>query len=113
MKRDIELIRKILREVEKKQEPKGWINPEVDGYSEVEVSYHIKLLAEAGYLEAEDLSTKNSFEWVAKGLTPEGHHFLEGMENATLWSKMKKHFGSGIKTVSLELIKIYLTRDTQ
>lgn len=48
MKRDIELIRKILLEVEKDNSPTSWITIVIENYPEDQISYHVKLLTEAG-----------------------------------------------------------------
>jgi len=112
MKRDIELVRKILLEIESKDEPDGWIFPELEGYSEEEVNYHIKIMAEAGLIEARDLSTMNTFEWAAINLTWEGHEFLDASRNDTIWKKSKSIIKDKLGSVSFEVLKSLLIKTT-
>lgn len=108
MQRDIDLIREILLEVEKKDAPTGWIDIEIDDYSKEQVSYHVKLLAEAGYLEAKDLTTKYEFDWKPVNLTWEGHDFLDAARDNTIWNKAKKNLGNKIVSTSFEVLKSLL-----
>jgi len=55
MKRDMDLARQILFEIEKL--PHGYdviFQPEIEGHSFEAVSYHIMLLTQAGYIEGEE-----------------------------------------------------------
>lgn len=108
MKRDIDLIRKILLEVEKKDSPTGWATIHFDGYSSEEVSYHVRLLAEAGYLEAINLTSKSRFDWHPVNLTWSGHEFLDAARDSTLWNKAKKHLVSKVPSVSFDVLKTLL-----
>ena len=108
MQRDIDLIRKILLEVEKKDTPTGWIDIEIDGYSKEQIAYHVKLLSEAGYLEAKDLTTKDGFDWKPVSLTWLGHDFLDAARDNTIWNKAKKNLGSKIVSTSFEVLKSLL-----
>ena len=89
MKRDMDLVRKILLEVEGVSFEGGWIDLQIEGYSENEVSYHVLLLAEAGLIEAIDLSTNTSFAWAPKRLTWNGHEFIEASRDENRWEKAK------------------------
>ena len=54
MKRDMDVIRSVLQKVESCEDPCGLEHmPEIDGYSQAQVSYHTKLLHDAGLVEAE------------------------------------------------------------
>lgn len=52
MKRDMDLIRAILIEVEKLPFDAGFHDISVSGYSEEEIAYHVRLAHEAGLIEA-------------------------------------------------------------
>lgn len=67
MKRDMALVRQILLKTEQNTEVSGWIDLDIEGYSPEEISYHVKLLAEAELIEAQDLTTMEEFEWKPKG----------------------------------------------
>ena len=108
MQRDIELIREILHEVEKNDSPTGWMNIQLHTYSKDQISYHVKLLAEAGYLEAIDLSTKDEFDWKPVSLKWPGHDFLDAARDDTIWIKAKKRLGNKLTSVSFEVLKSLL-----
>ena len=48
MKRDIDLIREILRAVEACEDSYGINSPIIEGYSEAQIAYHLRLLVENG-----------------------------------------------------------------
>lgn len=41
MKRDMDLAREILFEIEKYSEPNGTVDISIEGHSDIEISYHI------------------------------------------------------------------------
>ncbi|TVQ90226.1 MAG: DUF2513 domain-containing protein [Bacteroidetes bacterium] len=110
MKRDIDLVRKILLEIEKKEDPTGWLIPEIEGYSEDEIIYHIKVLAEADFLDAKNLGGKGGFEWAAINLTWEGHEFLDAARNDTIWKKAKDIITGKMGTASFDVLKRLLIK---
>jgi hypothetical protein len=106
MKRDIDLIKLLLREVEG-EEPK----PDLSGYSQEQILYHYELMEEAGLVVAH-------FERGAAGqiiyagverLTNLGHDFLDASRSDTVWAKFKqavaKVGGSISIPVAVELMK--------
>ena len=57
MKLDKDAVRTILLAIEAdKVGPLTWIDIDVPGLTQHEVSYHVQLLHEAGFVEAQDLS---------------------------------------------------------
>ncbi len=105
MKRDMDLIRKILLEIEAYPEPNRWINLDIKGYSPKQVSYHVKLLAEARLIEAENVSSTTNFEWKPICLTWEGHEFLEASRDEGVWEKAKSLILKKGGTLSFEVLK--------
>jgi len=89
MKRDMELVRLILIEIEK--QPSYFINIELifNGYTQEEVSYHVMLLHEAGLIIAIDASSVSDLYWIPQRLTWEGYEFLEASKNNDIWNKTK------------------------
>lgn len=92
MKRDWDLVRRILFEIEEREDAlgPGWINLEMEGHSDEKVSYHIMLLDEAGLIDAQNLTSSSAFEWQPKRLTWNGHEFLEAARDDTRWERAKK-----------------------
>ncbi len=79
MRREYKLIRAILEYVECHGNG-SWINaPELNGYSNTQIMYHIKLCMQAGFLEAmEDSGIGYDGEiYRVKSLTWSGHNELE------------------------------------
>ena len=88
MKRDMELIRKILFAIEASDcEPLDWIELKIDGYSDSLVSYHVQLLSEAGLVDAIDSSTMGNYEVNPRRLTWHGHEFLDTVRDPGVWHK--------------------------
>ena len=100
MKRDMDLIYKILVFYEEKEDFIDPVTPEIEGYSNNEVNYHIKLMDQAGLLEAKDLSSRSNVTWVASSLTHYGHDFFDALKQESVWSTIKSEF----KEASLDTI---------
>ena len=90
MKRDLDLIRLILLEVEKNPDPQGWIDPELDSYGPDEISYHIMLMDQASLIEGWNRSAIGVFRWSARNLTWLGHEILGASRDQDVWQKAKK-----------------------
>ena len=106
MKRDMELVRKILLETEEAaNNPIEWIVLNIEGYDPALISYHVKIMKEAGLIDAENLTTLAHFEWQPKSLTWEGHEFLDAVRNETVWAKTKEVVKSKGGSVSFEVFK--------
>ena len=91
MKRDMELVRELLLAVETDTgDPREWVEIEMPGRSRQEISYHVQLLAEGGFLEANDASSHGGYDWQAQRLTWQGHEFLDTVRDAGIWREMKE-----------------------
>lgn len=108
MKRDMDLARKILLAVEEKEDFSSWLVPEIEGYTKLEIYYHIKLLIQAGLAEGENLSSDSGDKWVIKTLTSYGHDFLDASRNDTTWNKAKESIKSKGLSLTLDLLKMAL-----
>lgn len=87
MKRDMNLARRILLEVEKWPPEGGGGQIDVQGYDQQTISYHIMLLSEAGLLKGRDASGVGDICWFVDRLTWEGHEFVEAARDDTRWKK--------------------------
>ena len=114
MKRDMELIRKILFYIEENYVAGGdYISVSIEGYTEGEIYEHC-MLAYQGGLISEPLSTSTYTEksCMVGNLTNQGFDLLENIRQDTFWNKTKnvaKEKGlplivSTIKTISTALI---------
>jgi hypothetical protein len=115
MKRDMDLVRQILIDVEEHGPAgHGWVEIEVPGVEPEVISAHVKLLHDAGYVEATDRSHMQALVWQPKRLTWEGHELLEAIRNETVWSKTKKAVADKGGSIPFEIVKelaITIARD--
>lgn len=84
---DMDLIREILLKVEELPFGSGFHDITVEGRSADEINYHVMLLDEAKFIEAEDLTTHGGVCWKPKRLTYNGHEFLDAARSHTVWTK--------------------------
>ena len=90
MKRDMDLGRKILLELEgEKYDGSSRIYdfPIIDNYSESEIEYHVGSLQDAGLLLAEEPVDGSLL--IPQKLTWQGHEFLDAARNQNVWEKVK------------------------
>lgn len=93
MKRDYELIRKILLKVE---ENNGKVL-HYKTYTSPQEAYHCDIMIQAGLLDGKLLDKKpNGTSWVLNrivqvyDLTWDGHNFLDSIREETVWKKSKR-----------------------
>ena len=110
MKLNKDLVRKILLAVEAHEEPEGLVALEMNKPSAEMISYHVRLLDEAGLLDAIDTGGMNCFKWQPTRLTYEGHEFLNIIRDDEVWELIKtgaEKVSSTSLNLMLELGKIY------
>ena len=92
MKRDMELIRKIILNIETSQY--GFVNNDlkIEGYTSEQINYHSYLIIQGGL--AEGITTTNSQSSsptaIIRNLTWEGHEFAEVARNDSIWHRVSK-----------------------
>jgi len=84
---------------------KGSIPIEVNGYTDDEISYHIQLLNENGFIDAADHNTSNRYCWRAKKLTWIGHDYLDAIRDDNRWEKVKAWVADAGKILTMETMK--------
>lgn len=93
MKRDLDLVRKILIYYEEKDFDGMDRTIGIDGYGESLINYHLLLMDEAGLLRCERSTSSKTPGRVIKvypfSLTWSGHEFLSAARNEGLWGKAK------------------------
>ncbi len=90
MKRDMELVRLILFEMEKVATWGEDLQFSFERYSKEEINYHVMLMNEAGLIVAIDASSVSDLYWIPQRLTWQGHEFLEATKNNDAWNKTKE-----------------------
>jgi hypothetical protein len=103
MKRDMDLARQILFEIESLPHHGDDVifQPEIEGHSSDEVSYHIMLLVQAGYIEGEEAPDG----WHSGSLTWQGHEFLDAARDESRWNKAKKIVMEKGGAITFEMLK--------
>jgi len=110
MKREMDSVREILLQIEAYDQPRGWVTLTVPSHTAKEIAYHVQILDEAGFIEADNLSDTSGYDWQAKRLTYEGHEFLDTVRDAEAWRFTKetaKKAGVSSLTALFEIAKSY------
>ena len=86
MKRDMDLIRSLLLQVE------GEDNPDLSKWTEEQQLYHMALLIEAEFVHGSIIDDEqgNTRTTITTRLTWSGHEFLDAARNETVWKKAKE-----------------------
>ena len=109
MQRNMELVIKILRHLEERNEVSVIERLHLDGEDDLVVSYHLSRMFEAGLLDAESIVSSTTPTRIIRvlpfGLTWAGHEFLESIKNQTVFNKLKNRLGESLSSVPFELIK--------
>lgn len=109
MKKDWVIIRQVLLRLEEADTPNTVVRAaDFDTFSEQEVAYNIRLLKEAGYIEANYLESRSGNGHInsalARRLTNAGHELLDTIRNDTIWSKIKETFRSKGVDMTFDLV---------
>lgn len=116
MKRDLNLIRNILLEVES-AEPEDQVR--LDRFEEKyadrlnEVSAHVHLLHDAGYLKAtisQELSPAGPRQFFIQKIEWEGYEYLDAVRDDGIWAKTQEKLKSVGGATTLEIAKAVATK---
>ena len=106
MKRDIDLVRKILLFLEQ-DETEQETNTDLSDVEEQILLYHAHILIQAEYLEG-NISTYESGEFAGDitscELTWQGHEFLDSIRDKNVWGKISPVLSTS-KNVSFFIVK--------
>ncbi len=109
MKRDLELVRKLLFFFDEKPGPEHVEVPAIPGYEEAAIKYHLVLLHDAGYLRCELVTSSSSDRVIYVlpfELTWSGHEFLDKIRNQFIWDEViGKIKERGFLSASVDFIK--------
>ncbi|EPY08221.1 hypothetical protein PAALTS15_05828 [Paenibacillus alvei TS-15] len=110
MKRDMELIRRLLLETETLSYDGGMRSRKFGGswFNDVEDDafyYHVKLLSEAKYIiSISPPHGDNSVPYFPYSLTWEGHELLDSIRSDSTWDKVKNSFGKALSTIPVTVL---------
>lgn len=110
MVRDFELIRKILLEVQAMPASSGPIAINFEGeFEQAEVDEHVDLLIEAGLLNGKVIRGMSGVQAMSiRGLTWDGHDFIEAAEKDVLWKKALETIREKGGAITFEVLKAML-----
>ena len=107
MTRDMELIRKIILEIQHRNDVRP-ATMSIDGYDDIVVARHLELLMDANLIEgvkSAPISTPHAIIMV-KDMTWAGHDFAAAIENDGVWNKIKQAFpAKELATMPLSVLK--------
>ncbi len=106
MRRDVELLRTILVNIEGTPDATGpGQELVIEGRQPEEVSYHIKLLHQAGLIEAYPGFGGTMCVWFPGPLTWEGHEFLAAVRIDSVWKNTLAKIKEAGGALPFEVIK--------
>lgn len=106
MKRDMDLVRKILIFAEARTSINDTASVVIEGYSEEQIWYHANLLIDADYLYRNRvLESFDGIQVTGDAITFAGHDFLDAVRSDTVWRKTMDKVGSAVGSASLDIIK--------
>jgi hypothetical protein len=103
--RDMNLVRKLLLEMEKQPYTGNFINVEIEGVADDDITYHVILMSEANLIDAMNLTTMSNIEWQPLRITWQGHEFLDTVRDEQQWQKTLGVVRSRTGGVAFEVVK--------
>ena|SRR5665647_349344 len=107
MKRDMDLVRLILLEIEEKYRSTAIYNLTIEGYDIETIAYHCKIIFDAGLIsdyKAQYASNK-IYGFGVGSLTWDGNDFLEKIRDNSQWKKVKDTISQKGLPMVIETIK--------
>lgn len=106
MKRDLNLLRRILLAIEESvdDEPAS-IKLPTSEYDDVHIAYHVRLLTEGGLIHAiKARSFDATRSWIPHSLTWKGHNFLNAVRDDSIWREIKTQVKNNGADLPVEII---------
>ena len=115
MKRNLELVRKILLAMESHEHGFYSEYPEIENYTKEEIGYHAFIMKQAGLIDAAERSnlSSKSPDAVPINLTWLGHEFLESTKDEKLWEKAKKVVIEPVGGIAIDVLTEWLKAEAK
>ena len=106
MKRDMDLIRLILLEIEKEVDGEPVMGLTVEGYNMQQVAYHCRLLEERGFIDdySPEYGDGELLDFAVGKLTWEGHEYLDTVRDNSFWGMVKTMMSKKAIPVTLKFV---------
>lgn len=107
MKRDMDLIRKIVLAVEDRPPGSAVDQIQIDGYTEQQIGYHSYLVVDSGLAQGIDTQSLADVlpSWLILHLTSAGHDFADAARNETTWNKAKDMVNKNAGSATIDIVK--------
>jgi hypothetical protein len=113
MKRDMELIRTILNEIEEQTGPPTNHKISIDGYDDAIIAAHIELLIEAGLIKGKVMRNPAGVQGaLVERLTWDGYEFVNVSRDKN-WKKAKELLLSHGVSITFDLLLEYLKAEAR
>lgn len=117
MKRDLELIRKLVLAAEASETGYVLDDIEIEGYLKEQVGYHAYLLVDAGLAKGLDVTcvSDTTPQWRVLHLTSAGHDFADASRDESTWKKatgIVKDKASGVTLDVMKQVLISVVKNT-
>ena len=91
MRRDMDLVREILLEIEKQYVSTAIYNLKIEGYDTETIAYHCKILYEAGLISdyKAQYADNSIYSFGVGSLTWDGNDYLDKIRDNSIWKKTK------------------------
>lgn len=91
MRRDMDLVRDILLEIEKQYVSTAIYNLKIEGYDTETIAYHCKILYEAGLISdyKAQYADNTIYSFGVGSLTQDGNDYLDKIRDNSIWKKTK------------------------
>lgn len=111
MKRDMDLVRKILLKIEEEYISTAIYNLHIEGYDIATVAYHCKILHEAGLVSdyGAQYGSDEIYVFGVGALTWEGNDYLDKIRDDSFWKKTKDAINQKGLPLILDTIKTVST----
>lgn len=107
MKRDMDLVRKILLAMDAYEHGFAPHDLTIPGYDQDVIGHHVWLMAEGKLVTAATITATNSLSPIAlpRTITWKGHDFLDAVRNESVWSKVKTQLKDHAISVPFALLQ--------
>lgn len=108
MKRDMELVRVLLRHIRDDNPYRLGDDYRVgipELYTDSQITEHLRLMAEKGLFAGIEIHTMQSYGWAEPRLTWEGHDFIELASSDAVWLKAVKQIRDKGIGLTIEVLK--------
>jgi len=106
MKRDMDLVRKLVLAIE--DSPAGFApkDLQIEGFTKEQIGYHLYIMLEAGLIRGANVTTHGSKspQAIATSLTWAGHEFADAARDPDRWKKAMELTKEKAGSVTLEVL---------